>query len=67
MCIYAHNLSVIIVLCYRLLQISSFSGKMNALNEVNRLVQSVYSYSGRSVYDDEETGVTSDRLAVWVV
>jgi ubiquitin carboxyl-terminal hydrolase 9/24 len=50
----------------RLLRISSFSGKMNALNEVNRLVQSVYSFSSRTAYDDEETGVTAERLADWI-
>lgn len=53
----------------RLLQISSFNGKMNALNEINKVIASVASYPHRTtgnsvvsgVNDTEEEWLTADR------
>lgn len=55
----------------RLLQISSFNGKMNALNEVNKVITSVSYYShrhpgGSSIGVDEEEWLTADRMAEWL-
>ena len=48
----------------RLLQISSFNGKMNALNEVNKVIGNMANYSyGRGVGDDDEW-LTADKMAV---
>ena len=54
----------------RLLQISSFNGKMNALNEINKVIASVASYphrtAGNSVVtasnESEEEWLTAERL-----
>ena len=51
----------------RLLQISSFNGKMNALNEVNKVLSSVsYSSPHRSYPSqaDEEDWLTAEKMAV---
>lgn len=49
---------------YRLLQISSFNGKMNALNEVNKVITSVSYYSHRHGPVEEEEWLTAERMAV---
>ncbi|XP_043240414.1 probable ubiquitin carboxyl-terminal hydrolase FAF-X isoform X2 [Amphibalanus amphitrite] len=50
----------------RLLQISSFNGKMNALNEVNKVIGNMANYSyGRGVGDDDEW-LTADKMAEWI-
>ena len=65
----------------RQLQISSFGGKMNALNEVNRVIASVSYYpnqgqpqpqpppaqkaSGESSTGEEDF-LTADRMATWL-
>ncbi|XP_037075311.1 probable ubiquitin carboxyl-terminal hydrolase FAF-X, partial [Pollicipes pollicipes] len=50
----------------RLLQISSFNGKMNALNEVNKVIGNMAYYShGRGVGDDDEW-LTADKMAEWI-
>ncbi|KAL0281150.1 UNVERIFIED_CONTAM: hypothetical protein PYX00_002224 [Menopon gallinae] len=46
----------------RLLQISSFNGKMNALNEVNKVIINVTSY----VPLEEEEWLTAERMAKWI-
>ena len=46
----------------RLLQISSFNGKMNALNEVNKVITSVSYYTHRQM--EEEEWLTADKMAV---
>jgi ubiquitin carboxyl-terminal hydrolase 9/24 len=49
----------------RLLQISSFSGKMHALNEINKIIQSpTYHPHFRSANDEDHVGV--DRIAEWI-
>lgn len=49
----------------RLLQISSFSGKMNALNEVNKVLSSVAYCSPRHHIDVDEW-LTADKMAEWI-
>lgn len=54
----------------RLLQVSSFNGKMNALNEVNKVVASVSylsqkQHSAQSISDGEMYWLTTERLAVF--
>lgn len=49
---------------YRLLQISSFNGKMNALNEVNKVISSVSYYTHRHGNPEEEEWLTAERMAV---
>lgn len=60
--IYAFDL--LIVLPGRLLQISSFNGKMNALNEVNKVIASVTYYPHRHTGLEEEEWLTAERMAV---
>ncbi|XP_065841242.1 ubiquitin carboxyl-terminal hydrolase 9X-like isoform X2 [Oscarella lobularis] len=50
----------------RLLQISSFNGKMNALNEVNKMVLASYGSSsyGRQYEEDETVG--AETLVLWI-
>lgn len=50
----------------RLLQISSFNGKMNALNEVNKVIASVSYYSHRHSGIEEEEWLTAERMAEWI-
>lgn len=47
----------------RLLQISSFNGKMNALNEVNKVISSVSCYRHGN---PEEEWLTAERMAEWI-
>jgi ubiquitin carboxyl-terminal hydrolase 9/24 len=49
---------------YRLLQISSFNGKMNALNEVNKVITSVSYYPHSHRGPEEEEWLTAERMAV---
>lgn len=49
----------------RLLKISSFNGKMNALNEVNKVIMNVsYYYRHSQSSLDEEDWLTADKMAV---
>ncbi|XP_063224287.1 probable ubiquitin carboxyl-terminal hydrolase FAF-X isoform X9 [Bacillus rossius redtenbacheri] len=50
----------------RLLQISSFNGKMNALNEVNKVIASVTYYPHRHAGLEEEEWLTAERMAKWI-
>lgn len=50
--------------CHRLLQISSFNGKMNALNEVNKVISSVSYYTHRHGNPEEAEWLTAERMAV---
>lgn len=50
----------------RLLQISSFNGKMNALNEVNKVISSVSYYTHRHGNPEEEEWLTAERMAVGI-
>ncbi|KAH8232660.1 hypothetical protein KR032_011344 [Drosophila birchii] len=56
----------------RLLQVSSFNGKMNALNEINKVLSSVAYYSHRSqplphcMPEDEMDWLTAERMAQWI-
>jgi len=50
----------------RLLQISSFNGKMNALNEINKVISSVSYYTHRHGNPEEEEWLTADRMAEWI-
>ncbi|XP_073886537.1 ubiquitin carboxyl-terminal hydrolase 9Y isoform X5 [Macaca fascicularis] len=47
----------------RLLQISSFNGKMNALNEINKVISSVSYYTHRHSNPEEEEWLTAERMA----
>ncbi|XP_046853983.1 probable ubiquitin carboxyl-terminal hydrolase FAF-X [Xenia sp. Carnegie-2017] len=49
---------------FRLLQVSSFNGKMNALNEINKVISSVSYYSQRHL--DDEEWLTADKMAEWI-
>lgn len=46
----------------RQLQISSFNGKMNALNEINKVISSVTYYPNR--HHEEDEYLTPERMAV---
>lgn len=48
----------------RLLQISSFSGKMNALNEINKIVPTVTYHPHFRPQDDDQ--MQADKLSVWI-
>ncbi|CAB1346501.1 unnamed protein product, partial [Coregonus sp. 'balchen'] len=50
----------------RLLQISSFNGKMNALNEVNKVISTVSYYTHRHGNPEEEEWLTAERMAEWI-
>lgn len=51
----------------RILQISTFNGKMNALNEINKMLGMVSYYPHRPQTPDEEVGfLTADKMAVSV-
>jgi len=49
----------------RLLQISSFNGKMNALNEVNKVISNV-TYTPHRHIDHDEEYLTPKRMAKWI-
>ena len=51
---------------HRLLQISTFNGKMSALNEVNKVIASVTYYPHRNSGLEEEEWLTAERMAVSV-
>lgn len=50
----------------RLLKVSSFNGKMNALNEINKMLSAVTSYPNRtqSQVDEDMDWLTAERMAV---
>lgn len=50
----------------RLLQISSFNGKMNALNEVNKVISNVSFQSSRHSQMEEDEWLTADKMAEWI-
>ncbi|XP_065164971.1 probable ubiquitin carboxyl-terminal hydrolase FAF-X isoform X2 [Atheta coriaria] len=50
----------------RQLQISSFNGKMNALNEINKVISSVSYYPNRHQGIEEEEYLTPERMAKWI-
>lgn len=50
----------------RLLQISSFNGKMNALNEVNKVIANVSFHASRHTPSDEDEWLTADKMAEWI-
>lgn len=50
------------VVLFRLLQISSFNGKMNALNEVNKVIANVSFHASRQIEEDE--WLTAVKMAV---
>lgn len=51
----------------RQLQISSFNGKMNALNEINKVISSVTYYPNRHHGIEEEEYLTPERMAVSIL
>ncbi|XP_066261614.1 ubiquitin carboxyl-terminal hydrolase 9X [Euwallacea similis] len=50
----------------RQLQISSFNGKMNALNEINKVISSVAYYPNRHHGMEEEEYLTPEKMAKWI-
>uniref|UniRef100_A0A182W8G5 USP domain-containing protein n=1 Tax=Anopheles minimus TaxID=112268 RepID=A0A182W8G5_9DIPT len=51
----------------RVLQISSFNGKMNALNEINRVLSYVSIYPHRGLIAEEEGDfLSANRMAMWI-
>lgn len=50
----------------RQLQISSFNGKMNALNEINKVIANVTYYPNRHHGFEEEEYLTPERMAKWI-
>jgi ubiquitin carboxyl-terminal hydrolase 9/24 len=50
----------------RVLQISSFNGKMNALNEINKVLSYVCYYPHRPQSDDEVDSLTAEKMAKWI-
>lgn len=69
---YVRNLEMFrLKMILRQLQVSSFGGKMNALNEVNRVITSVAYYAQRhptvpAPSGEEEDYLTADRMAAWL-
>lgn len=51
----------------RVLQISSFNGKMNALNEINKVLGYVSYYPHRQMTDDEIDVLNAEKMAVSIV
>ncbi|CAG7834571.1 unnamed protein product [Allacma fusca] len=52
---------------FRMLQVSSFNGKMNALNEINQVILNVSSYYPHHQHRVEEMEyLTSKRIAEWL-
>ena len=60
----ANHIILIWFFLSRLLQISSFNGKMNALNEVNKVIANVTYYTHKQSGLDEEEYLTAERMAV---
>ena len=60
-------INVLKIYIFRLLQVSPFNGKMNALNEINRVISSVsyYSHHRHTGYDEDEY-LTHDMVAKWL-
>ncbi|XP_052894208.1 probable ubiquitin carboxyl-terminal hydrolase FAF [Anopheles moucheti] len=51
----------------RVLQISSFNGKMNALNEINRVLSYVSIYPHRGLIAEEDGDfLSANRMAMWI-
>ncbi|XP_053689381.1 probable ubiquitin carboxyl-terminal hydrolase FAF [Sabethes cyaneus] len=50
----------------RVLQISSFNGKMNALNEINKVLGYVSYYPHRQVAEDEMDALNAEKMAKWI-
>ncbi|KAL1497662.1 hypothetical protein ABEB36_008585 [Hypothenemus hampei] len=50
----------------RQLQISSFNGKMNALNEINKVISTVTHNSNRHHGIEEDEYLTTERMAKWI-
>lgn len=50
----------------RQLQISSFNGKMNALNEINKVISSVSYYPNRHQGVEEEEFLNPEKMAKWI-
>ncbi|EHB09100.1 Putative ubiquitin carboxyl-terminal hydrolase FAF-Y [Heterocephalus glaber] len=50
----------------RLLQISSFNGKMNALNEINKVISTTSYYTHHNHNCEEEEWLTAERMAEWI-
>ncbi|XP_067668544.1 ubiquitin carboxyl-terminal hydrolase 9X-like [Haliotis asinina] len=50
----------------RLLQISSFNGKMNALNEVNKVITNVSFHASRHTQVEEDEWLTAEKMAEWI-
>lgn len=71
-CTNAENLIKELEMCrlkiiLRVLQISSFNGKMNALNEINKMLSYVSYYPHRNQQSDDECEtMTAEKLAKWI-
>lgn len=71
-CSNAENLIKELEMCrlkiiLRVLQISSFNGKMNALNEINKMLSYVSYYPHRHQQSDDECEtMTAEKLANWI-
>lgn len=50
----------------RVLQISSFNGKMNALNEINKVLGYVSYYPHRQITEDEVDVLNAEKMAQWI-
>ncbi|XP_055619318.1 probable ubiquitin carboxyl-terminal hydrolase FAF isoform X2 [Toxorhynchites rutilus septentrionalis] len=50
----------------RVLQISSFNGKMNALNEINKVLGYVSYYPHRQMTEDEMDVLNAEKMAKWI-
>ncbi|XP_062714941.1 probable ubiquitin carboxyl-terminal hydrolase FAF isoform X1 [Aedes albopictus] len=50
----------------RVLQISSFNGKMNALNEINKVLGYVSYYPHRQMAEDEVDVLNAEKMAKWI-
>lgn len=61
---YAQDLDMLrLKIITRLLQVAPFGGKMNALNELNRILQNAQTYY---TSDDTEDYLNSDKLMEWI-
>lgn len=50
----------------RVLQISSFNGKMNALNEINKVLGYVSYFPHRQISDEDNDILNAEKMAEWI-
>ena len=60
------NYEIEFFFCFRILKFASFNGKMNALNEVNKVISNISGYSNMHTRTGDDEWLTCERMAVCV-